>query len=235
LNSSRVPTRRKQSTRKACPPMFGAHHCLVWDRSVHNFFYNVDSIWREAGRGKAFYGNSFNADPPKRYSIYDDPTKNLGLFVLERHLSKKQASRNQLRWTRQDVGRIKQDIGNESNGTHGIVVESLLRDVELSTAVRVSDAYSQGEGTQISLIVKQSTPQAGFLLKEHQLSIAGLGRNLKNFTYPYSDYIPNLKIGRLFTEIGESRVEQCIDAVQQLLPLHVELKPIQFYSHQEVT
>jgi hypothetical protein len=213
--------------------MFGANHPVIWDKRAQTFFAHVDVLWQESSRGRAYYGTNFDVNPSKNYSLYDDPAKNLGVFVLERHLSAKQASRNRLRWTRHDVGRIKQDIANEL-AADGDLPETLLREVELSTAVRVSDIYSQGEGSQLALIVRQSSRAAGLLLKEHQLSVAGLGRNLKNFTYPYSDYIPNLKLGRLFKGVDDSRVEQSIEAVQSILPITLELAPIQFYSHQEV-
>lgn len=162
------------------------------------------------------------------FRVYDDP-KRVGVSVLERRLARSYAQRQRVKWTRNDAGRIKGEIGNElcRMNLAGQPLNATFTDV-----VRVGDA-DENNARKLALILDQESEVAEFLVREHEIVINGISGTLKRFRHPYSDYIPHWTVARVNKEAGLSKMTQAVKAVQSMMPLTVELHSVHLFSEQD--
>lgn len=228
------------------PPEFGARHPVVFDRQIVNFFGDLDQAWSQILPEREIYeplqvnhelaepALSARAEPVIHYRpqfrLYDDRDK-IGMTVLEKRLSAEHARRKRLRWNRNDVGRIRGRIEDEIGRLD--LPEGPI-EAQLTGIVRVGDPASRAGERKLAAIVDQESPVAELLVREHEITVNGLGVALKGFRYPYSDYVPKMTLGRLYKEVTPPDIDSCVQAVNELLPLRVQLGSLQFFAQQEI-
>lgn len=217
--------------RRSYPASFGARHPIRWDGPVRFFFSDVDRALADIIPEQEIVDQKGKAHYPSQFRIYDDPAK-LGMTVLERGVSAEHSRRHHLEWTANDVGRI---VGRITDQLGVLGLPEYPVEVTLTNTVRVGSIDKRtGTGRKLAVIVDQETDAAEFLVREHEIIMAGLGTGLRKFKYPYDEFVPKMTIGYIHREVEHEKLNQCVAAVNQLLPLVVQLEPVQFYSQQQV-
>lgn len=221
---------------------FGARHKVVYGGSLRKFYEGVSEAWSEYASTKRSYADS-GPDGPIRRQAYRQFTlsnevagsgaESLGVVVLERWLTGKKA-RGNVRWNRNDTGRIQLEIERRIASLRIPLNERGMVEVEMGEIVRLPKTSSDGLPRALGLIANQSKPEAGYLSDAHLIALQGLGHSLKEHRDTAESFIPYLPLGAINEDVGPSSFGACIREVKQLLPVTVELMPISFFSEQEL-
>lgn len=232
-NMSRRNQNRQRSNLRSeaqIRPELGARHPLVVDDDFEFFLTDMEHVLGEVIPDIDTCDSRGRSKTKRRFRVYDDPDK-LGVSVLERRLPAKHANKHRLRWTQQDVARVKNDIGSELGRLE--LTDRIPLRVSLSNVIRLGDA-DENDARKIGLMVDQETTEAEFLVREHEITVNGIATSLDRFRYPYSTYVPHLSVGRIFRDVPTPQVNEAIAAMNALLPMTVELKPLIFISSQQI-
>lgn len=219
---------------KTLQPEFGARHPIVYEPDVDLFFDEI-AIKLDETVPKAVTTDDHGVviKMRRQFRVYNDPSK-VGVNVLERRLSKAYAQKQRVRWTRGDVGRIKGEIRDEIDRL-GIDPDDL--EARFTHIVRLGDADSSPHARKLGLILDQETPLAELLTREHEIVIGGLRGSLTRFRYPYETYVPHWTVARIARQVdahGSEHLTNAVSAVQSLLPMTVQLDPINLFAQQNV-
>lgn len=200
---------------------FGARHPIEYDEKLDEFF-----SYMHTALGMAINPDIDGKTPNKRFfRIYDDPDR-AGISIIERRLSRQQAQRGNVSWTNSDAGRIRQEIQNEIERCDlgGRTLNLTFTDV-----VRVGDADDKRKARKIALLPDPESAEAEFLLAEHEIAIEGIKGPLASLRYPYDEFLPHWTVSRIHQEAGHDAMSKGIQAVRHLLPLTVQLQPVEFF------
>lgn len=230
-----MPPRREQQIQ------FGVRHPVKYtefdptpgsERSLEEFFYFQDKKWRKITLTELVIGDQLRENPQRQFVVYNDPEK-LGMTVMENRIIQKFAKSRRLRWNSNDRGRLGQDLRDSIAGLDQPARnKDGLIEVMLTDVMRVGAPNAREEGRKIALIADQSSPEAEYMLQEHELVTEALG-NYLGFEYPYEEYLPKFTIGKVIRSATEKHVGDCVRAVRELLPLTVQLEPVLFFSGEE--
>lgn len=219
-NRSRLPQKRSYL------PELGARHPLVFDDKLEDFFVIADLALEEA-----VYKN--NTSNKKRrnpeYRLYDVPART-GVTILERRISRQYADKNRIKWSANDDGRIRKEIRDEL-GRLSIPNEWPMK-VEFSTALRVGNADEE-HSRKIALIVDQQSHIAEFLVREHEITMDGLGKAFSALRYPYNDFIPKFTVAALNRRLPNEIKTEALAEISNLLPITAYIEPLRFTSRQD--
>ena len=241
LNMGRKNTQRSSLRHeRSFYPEFGARHIATDCDTLAFFFDDMKHALRNILPSVAVFDE--RTGEPKFDSFGEPRTKDLfrlydhvdktGISVLERRLASDYAKKHRIRWTKQDVGRIRGRIQDEI-GRLDLADRNLT--INFSNVVRVGDADAEGENARkLALIPDQATDEAEFLVREHAICVDGISTSLSRFRYPYSTYIPHMTLGRIFRDVPKESMNEVVESVQELLPIEVELNPIKFTLQQEI-
>lgn len=215
---------------RSVQPVLGARHPIVETDEVAFFFGEVRHVLGQTLPGlTSAKGNTIRRRDA--FLLYDDPDR-MGVSILEQRLARTHAQHNRLRWTRNDVGRIRGDIQNE---LARLSLSGRTLDLTLDNVVRLGDA-DEKKARKLALIPEQDKEIAEFLCSEHEIAVDGITSSLRRFRYPYSgDWIPHFTIGRVFKEVPQNNMNEAVRAIQILLPITVQIEPLKFFTQQEVT
>jgi hypothetical protein len=210
-------------------PVMGARHPIVDTDEVAFFFGGARHVLGEVLPGIT----SRKKDEIRRrdaFILYDDPDR-MGVSILEQRLARTHAHHNRLKWTKNDRGRIRGEIQNELSRLN---LTGRRLDVTFDNVVRLGDA-DEKKARKLALVPEQESEVAEFLCREHEIAIDGISGSLQRFRYPYSgDWIPHLTIGRVFKEVPQGSIGKAVSAIKQMMPLTVQIEPLEFYTQQHV-
>lgn len=216
--------------RRTSRPTFGARHPVVYSEAIDHFHQDLREVFDEILPIKLRSNSEGKLEIPRQpYRIYDEPRR-VGITILERNLSQDYIAKRNIRWNANDIGRIRGDIENEL-GRLSLAGQTLS--VNLTEAVRLGELEHNG-AQKLGVIVDQESPVAELLIAEHQVIFGGLGQNLKKFKYPWAAYVPHMTVVRIRSEVPVPARNEMVAAVNNLLPLSVELQPIKFFAEQEI-
>jgi len=222
------------------PAEFGARHPVVYNSLLQYFFSDLDRAWADIIPEREVTDQHLRPHWHSQFRLYEDPSR-VGMTVLEKRLSAEHARRKRIQWNKHDVARLKNEIQTEidrlefDDGETHLIGSNGFMNVELTTIVRVGDADRRGGGRKVAAIVNQSSRCAELFVQEHEIITKGLGLNLRGFRYPYEEYVPKMTMGRVFKEVGPDKLDACIHAAQNLLPIVVAVEPLQFFAQQEIS
>lgn len=221
-------------------PEFGARHLATDNDNLTFFFYDTNRLLQEIVPSEPIF--DYKTGEPKFDNRGEPRTKNLfrlynntdrtGVSILERRLASDFAKKHRIRWTKQDVGRIRGGIHDEISR---LDLAGRKLAVSFDHVVRLGDADAEGENARkLALIADQTTDESEFLVREHAICVNGIGTSLNRFRYPYSTFVPHMTVGRVFRDVSKETLSEAVVAIQSLLPLTVELNPISFTLQQEI-
>lgn len=212
-------------------PELRAYHRLVDGPELDFFFGELQRLLPEViDPATATTRSSREVEVPQ-FRLYSDPEKN-DITILERRLTRRHAKKNRIQWNPNDVGRVTGEIQDEV-GRLGLSGQVLT--VEFTGVVRLGNlGRDSSDARKLGLIAEQRSPESEFLVREHELSMEALTRNLRQFKYPYSTFIPHFTFGKVFRVVPEAQIGAAIEVVQDQLPLTVDIHPISFSAWQEV-
>ena len=209
-------------------PELGARHPIVFDDALEDFFIRV-----EFGMESALYDNEFLTEkvPHKKsnYKLYDN-SNSAGITIVERRLSAEYADRHRIKWTPNDAGRIRGEIQNEL-GRLAIPDEWPMK-VTFDEIIRVGDADEQ-RSRKLALLVDQGSDVAEFLVREHEITMDGLGRAFRALRYPYDGYMPKFTVAALDRHLSNDVKNEAVYELRSLLPITAYIEPIRFTAHQD--
>lgn len=168
-----------------------------------------------------------------RHVLYSARDK-IGMTVMEKRITRRYSKRNRLHWNKSDVGRLRQEIGNRLDHLEIVTDDEGTIPVPLKTVVQAGDGSSNNQGRKLAAIVDPTSRAAEFLLQEHEIIVDCLAGSLRDFEYPYDDYVPKMTVGRIDRVASPEQMERCVMAAQSLLPVTVHLQPIKFFAYQEI-
>lgn len=212
-------------------PEFGARHPIVYSEDVDFFFGDIITAFSQVIPTKEYFDDHGNVTKTKRlYRAYDD-NRRIGISVLERRLPRSYAQKQRIKWTKNDIGRITGQIQNELARLDmaGQTIEATFTQV-----MRLGDIDEGPNARKLGLVVDQKSNLSELLVREHELVVGGISGSLKRFRYPYDTFIPHWTVARIHQEAGTEAIAKAVDALQHLLPLTVEVSPIEMYSHQDI-
>lgn len=215
---------------------FGARHPIDYDDTVARFFNALDAAWGEILPDREEGDRLLTGLPASKYKLYRDAER-IGITVLERRLSEKHARTHRVQWEPSDVGRIRgrlTDTLSRLEAPDDVNIDMGGMPVTLSVAVRVGDAERPSHGAKFALVAEAGDPASGFLAEEHEIIVGGLSGVLRDFRYPYDEYVPKLTIGRIYRGASAEQIQSCAEAIAPLLPLPVVARPIMFLAHQQM-
>lgn len=214
-------------------PTFGARHPVVYDETVENFHADIEERFDEI---LPLRTEDLRSKPDGKldiprvpFRVYREP-RAVSVTILERNLSQDYVDKRNIRWNANDIGRIRGEIENEL-GRLSLAGQSLK--VNFTEAIRLGEVEHNG-AAKVGVLTDQESPVTELLLAEHQVIFGGLGRNLKQFKYPWAAYVPHMTLVRIRSEVKVPERNAMVAAVNELLPIAVELEPIRFFAEQEV-
>lgn len=230
-------TGRRSQPRSALPsskivaPEFGARHPIVWDEGIDIFIFDAYSALGGVIPDRVTVDDhARNRKVSKNFRIYEDPDR-AGISVLERRLPRVYAQRQRVKWTRQDVGRIKGGIQNE---VARLSLSGQFIDVTFTDVVRLGDSEAGPNATKLGLVVDQKSTAAELLIREHEIVVAGIESGLKRFKYPYDSYVPHWTVARVSRGAGVTALNNAVASLQELMPLAAQIEPLKLYSQQDI-
>lgn len=218
---------------RAVQPEFGARHPIAYTDDIDLFFSEVFIVLDEIIPQGVNVDNHAKVKNKHQFRVYDDP-KRVGVSVLERRLTRSYAQRQRVKWTRNDIGRIKGEIQNEIDRL-GIDSSSLTG--TFTNVVRLGDAEAGPNARKLGLILDQESPISELLVSEHEIVVDGISGSLKRFKYPYDTFVPHWTLARI-ARVPEGKhgdeIHRAVAAIQHLMPITVQLEPINLYAHQSL-
>jgi hypothetical protein len=212
-------------------PELRAYHPLMDDIELDAFFGELQRELPGIIPPSAEVGRHERTVSRPNFRLYSDP-EGSGITIVERRLTRRHAKKNRVRWNANDVGRVSGEIQNEI-GRLELADRPLA--VEFNQVVRLGDLDRDNKNARkLGLIVDQETPEAEFLVREHELAMKALAGNLRAFKYPYSTFIPHFTFGKVFKTVPEQQIGRAIGFINEQLPITVNIEPIKFSMSQEV-
>lgn len=216
-------------------PSLGAHHPILnAEAALGDFFDDVDAVMRhnltdpldEECHGSAVLRQR------RGFTLFDD-FERAGVRVLERRITASYARKHRLKWTRQDIGRIRGRIQDEVARYEFGLLPAIP--ISFTDVGRFGDADEHERGRRILGLVPDSMSEtADFLAEEHGIVVNGIATALDRFRYPYSEYLPHLSLAKVYRDVEPAKIKKVVENLRDLLPLQVELQPLTFVSEQEV-
>ncbi len=206
----------------------GAAHPVRYTEDLDFFFSDVETIFSQRISPLEREDELGRVHSRPGYRLFDDLDRAV-IRVLERRLSFSYAAKRRIRWQQQDVGRIKESITDE---IHRMGIPYPMRAV-LDNVVLLGDA-DETKHRYLGLTLDAGSEMAEFLTAEHELVINGIEGAFKDFKYPYSRYVPHLTVGRFNRAVPADQRQEAVLDMRKLLPLTVELDPIEFTAKQRL-
>lgn len=226
------PRSSLHSTR-ATQPEFGARHPITYTDRIDGFFAELFLALDEVVPTGVNVDRHGNERYKHQFRMYDDP-KRVGVKVLERRLPRSYAQKQRVKWTQNDAGRIRGEIQNE---IARLDLADTALEATFTNVVRLGDADESPNARKLGLILDQKSELSEFLAEEHAIVINGISGSLKRFHYPYDSFVPHWTVARIARMRGKEGTEGLVNAVgaiQDLLPITVQLEPIDLYSQQNL-
>ena len=231
-----------QTTRSRAPE-FGARHRVVWDDSdetLTDFFahtrYILDGVdGKEGIVPRHTEGNRYGkALMRPAFHLHEDPDK-AWITIMERRLPQRHRARKKLDWTSKDIGRMKQDIANE---TSRLELSRFTLSVTMSNVVQLGQGSRTSSGRVLGLIPDQASCETQLFVAENEIvtRLTTGGENderagpMAEAAQTESNFIPHMTILRLYKEVSPRDTSRSIEAIQNLLPLTVQVEPLSMYS-----
>jgi hypothetical protein len=211
-------------------PEFGARFPIVYNEDLDELFGSMHSALQMKIPDAEPNLDKGEKHGRRLFRIYDDP-KRTGISVLERRITRRQSERSRFRWSHADAGRIRQEIQNEL-AYEELAEHPLL--VSFTGILRVGDADTSEKARKLALIPDQTSREAEFMVRAHEITMNGIRGVLKDMKEPYSPYIPHFTCARINREAGYKSMDRAVEALQALLPVTVEVEPIRFYTEEEI-
>ena len=217
-----------RSESKPVHPALGALHPVIYSEELDFFYSDVDTALTNVVEPLIKANDHGRVHSRPGFRLFDDVSK-AGIRVLERRMSEHYASKHRLRWTGQDVGRIKSRIKDE---IADLGIGFPLR-AKLDNVVLLGDA-DETKQRYFGLTLDPESVEAEFITEEHSLVINGIQSSFAGFRNPYSQYVPHLTLGRLDRSVPLEQRQRALNAVRLLLPLEVQLDPLIFTAKQVI-
>lgn len=227
---------RQRSTlqpKRLYKPVFGARHPIEYNDTIENFHADIEEAFHEILPLKS---SDLKTNPNGKldfprvpFRIYNEPRR-VSVTIAERNLSQEYVDKRNIRWSANDIGRIRGEMQNEL-GRLSLAGQSL--EVNLTEAIRLGEVEHNG-AAKIGIIVDQESPVTEQLIAEHEVFFGCMSQRLKNFKYPWSTFIPHMTVVRIRSEVPTRSRNEMVAAVNELLPLPVVLDPIVFFAEQEI-
>jgi hypothetical protein len=168
-----------------------------------------------------------------QYTMYDKHTNlEKGMTVVEgRHLHNLRERARALK-TPNDVGRLK---GKLEDAIGRIGVQPEIIEVTLTDIARFGLKDENGCARKIVATVDPNCEGGELLREEHRRAVETLEYHLPEFEYPHDPekYVPHLSIANLGKRVPGARIENCVSAVRDLLPVTIPLGAISVFEPRE--
>lgn len=237
---------RNQADKQNFTAEFGARHYVKLDGHMRDFFGRLHKGLLDIAGDHITFPSRTTKDgwdevTLPRHTIYNDPRK-LAMPVVQMRFSRSFAKDNNIRWSRTDLGRLKQVLGDEVAGL-GIGEESEI----IPTLIPISfeniyeaDIVDKHTGTRkLVLTADLESDGANLMFREQEVIVSGIRRAFqlknnrrnpcgKNFPYPANDFVPKLTVGEISPEVPQDKLQRCLRYARNLMPIEATLMPVQF-------
>jgi hypothetical protein len=239
--SRRPQPRSLLSSSRQVIPELGARHPINDGEDLQVFLTDLYRVFEENIPDEALADRHGNGRYRRRFRVFDDPER-IEVSVLEKRFARANAQRQRIKWTKNDVGRIK---GQVQNQLATLDLGDRVLDATFTQVVRVSNAEEGPNTRRLGLLVEQGSKIAELFVSEHEIVANGITGSLREkLRYPDSDFIPYWPIGCVYRYSGPQKSTEtppeskqminAIEAIQGLLPITVQIEPIDLFSEQSI-
>jgi hypothetical protein len=213
-------------------PELGARHRIIPTPELDSFYNSLIGVLQETLPPHGYLDERGRTKYRRQFTTFDDPER-AHVRVLERRLSSSHARKHRIKWTQQDVGRIRGQIQDQV-GQYDLGREAAV-DASFTEVIRLGDADTALRGGRVlSLALNQESHVAQFIADEHEITVNGIATSLDRFRYPYSSFLPHFSVARVMRDSSPDNIVDAVVGIKELLPLDVQLEPISFTSRQDV-
>jgi hypothetical protein len=245
-------TSRSQYEKSGITAQFGARHYVQLDQTMRQFFVRLHLGLLEIAGDHVTLPSSTSKDgwvekTLPRHNIYNDQSK-LAMPVVQMRFSRSFARDQRIRWSRGDLGRVKQALGDEvamlGLGEDNRIVPTRIP-IRFSRVLDEDITDPHDGSRKLVLVPHPEDEGVDLMAREADLIVNGIRSEFKTRTTGRlarhcepretavlpsltDEFSAMLTVGEIMPAVPEDKKQRCMNYLNNLLPLDAYLNPIVF-------